>query len=376
VSGFLEHVPGSKPPPAARPAEKQIGIGVLGLHEGRTLLVALERTAHARAVAGCDRDPRKIEAARAVRPDLQFVEEYSELLALPGLDVVAIYTPDPLHGQHIEQAFDAGKDVLCTKPLVSTVEDARRVLAAARRSGRRLLVGQSTRFFEPFLRQRAAFERGELGELELADAHYMHRMDWYYAKSPWAARHTDWAFLGLSHPVDLLRWYLGPIEEVHALGSRSRLGREHGVRGFDVYCVNLRAADGQLGRALGHFGLEELPSARNAIELVLYGSGGTSLAQYHDMRYMHTIPDGTQVTEDPLYALRHHYFNSEVHGMHYGEFANYAEHFALALLEGQPHHPDLQEGLETFCVLEAVRRSAAEGRPMQIAPVLEEVFGS
>jgi predicted dehydrogenase len=292
------------------------------------------------------------------------------------VDVVAIYTPDPLHGEHIEQAFDAGKDVICTKPLVSTVDDARRVLAAARRSGRRLLVGQSTRFFEPFLRQRAAFERGELGELELADAHYVHRMDWDYAKSPWAARGHGLGLLGLSHPVDLLRWYLGPIEGVHALGSRSRLGQEHGVRGFDIYLANLRAADGRIGRAMGHFGLEELPSARNAIELVLYGSGGTSLAQYHDMRYVHTSPDGTQVSEDPLYALRHHYFNSEVHGMHYGEFANYAEHFALALLEGRPHHPDLQEGLETFCVLEALRRSAAEGRPMRVAAVLEEVFGS
>jgi len=163
---------------------------------------------------------------------------------------------------------------------------------------------------------------------------------------------------------------------VHALGWRSRLGQEHDVRGFDIYLANLRAADGRIGRAMGHFGLEELPSARNAIELVLYGSGGTSLAQYHDMRYVHTSPDGTQVSEDPLYALRHHYFNSEVHGMHYGEFANYAEHFALALLEGRPHHPDLQEGLETFCVLEALRRSAAEGRPMRVAAVLEEVFGS
>src|SRR5262249_39526085 len=155
------------------------------------------------------------------------------------------------------------------------------------------------------------------------------------------------------HPVDLVRWYLGPIEEVQAYGSTSALGKEHGVRGFDVYVANLRARDGRLGRALGHYGLEELPSARNAIELVLYGSQGTSLAQYHDMRYVHTRADGTEVSEDPLYALRHHYFGSEVHGMHYGEFGNYAEAFAGALLDGVPCAPELEEGLETFCVLEA-----------------------
>jgi predicted dehydrogenase len=376
VSGFLEHIPGIRPTFPRPPAARQVGIGVLGLHEGRTLLVGLERATRARAVAGCDLDPAKLEASRRERPGLHYTGDYAELLGRPEVEVVAIYTPDHEHGRHVVQAFEAGKDVICTKPLVNSIEDARAVLAAARRTGRRLLVGQSTRFFEPFLRQRAAFERGELGQLELVDAHYVHRMDWYYRKSPWAASQTDWVFLGMSHPVDLVRWYLGRIEEVHAFASRSALGREHGVAGHDVYVASLRSGDGRLGRAMGHYGLEELPTARNAIELMLYGSGGTSLAQYHDMRYVHTAPDGSEVTEDPLYALRHHYFNSEVHGMHYGEFANYAEHFAEALLEGRPHHPDLQEGLETFCVLEALRRSAQEGRAVAVQPVLDEVFGA
>ncbi len=59
--------------------------------------------------------------------------------------------------------------------------------------------------------------------------------------------------------------------------------------------------------------------------------------------------------------------------MHYGEFANYAEHFARALIDGVPHAPDLEEGVETFCVMEAVRRSARSGRPMEVAPILDEV---
>jgi predicted dehydrogenase len=369
----LEHVPGIKPAAPRAPAAVRKGLGILGMHEGLTLLKALSRTTLVRAVAACDLEEQKLAAARAEAPGLFCTREYRELLAHPEVEIVAIYTPDALHGRHVVAAFEAGKDVICTKPLVTTLGDARAVLEASRRTGRKLLVGQSTRFFEPFLRQRAAFERGELGEVELADAHYVHRMDWFYRKSPWATSETDWAFLGLSHPVDLVRWYLGRIEEVHALGSRSQLGREHGVRGFDIYAVNLRARDGRVGRAMGHYGLEELPSARNAIELLLFGSRGTSLAQYHDMKYVHTLPDGTQATEDPLYALRHHYFGSEVHGMHYGEFANYAEHFAGALLRDEPHAPDLLEGLETVCVMEAVRRSALERRPIPVAPLLAEV---
>jgi predicted dehydrogenase len=371
--GFLEHIPGVKPTSPPPPAPVQVRVAVLGLHEGRTLLVGLERARYARAVAGCDLSAEKLAAARAERPGLFYTTEYDALLARDDVDVVAIYTPDAEHGEHVVRAFEAGKDVICTKPLVNDVAAAARVLAAGRRTGRRLLVGQSTRFFEPFLRQRAAFERGELGAIELADAHYVHRMDWYYAKSPWAARDTDWAFLGLSHPIDLVRWYLGAIDEVHAYGARSALGAAHDVRSPDVIVANLVARDGRLGRVLGHYGLEELPSARNAIELMLFGSAGTSQAQYHDMRFRRTAPDGTEVTEDPLYALRHRYFNSEVHGMHYGEFANYADAFAAALLEGRPCAPELEEGIETFSVMEAVRRSLTERRPVPVREVSAEV---
>jgi len=376
VSGNLEHIPGIVETFPVAKARERVRLGVVGLHEGRTMLVATNRCVHVEAVAGCDLDESKLASCRAVLPELAFTRDYAELLARPDVDVVAIYTPDALHGEHVERAFEAGKHVICTKPLVTSVEDARRIFRAAERTGRKLLVGQSTRFFEPFARQRAAFERGELGSLELLDAHYVHRMDWFYAKSPWAARDTDWAFLGLSHPVDLATWYLGPLQSVQAFGSTSALGREAGLAGFDVYVANLRARDGRIGRAMGHYGLRELPSARNAIELVLCGSRGTSLAQYHDMRYVHTSPEGTEVTEDPLYALRHHYFGSEVHGMHYGEFAAYAEHFARALLEGTPHQPDLAHGLETFCAMEAIRRSARSGAVVEVASVAREVFDS
>lgn len=257
-------------------AEKRtLGVGVLGLHEGRTLLVALThpvppvvgeikeerpRADHAVAVAGCDMNPEKIAAARADCPDLFYTDDYAAMLARDDVDIVAIYTPDDQHGTHIAQAFEAGKHVICTKPLVNSLEDARKIREAAAHTGGKLIVGQSTRFFESFKRQRSAFERGAVGELELVDAHYVHRMDWFYDKSPWAATDTDWVFLGLSHPVDLVRWYLGPIAEVQAYGYHSALARRYNVESFDLYTVNLRSADGRLGRVMGHYGLHELPS--------------------------------------------------------------------------------------------------------------------
>jgi predicted dehydrogenase len=351
----------------------RLGIGVIGLHEGRTLLAAMNRVQHAYPAAGCDLRPEKIEAARAACPGAYFTTSYDEMLARPDVQVVAIFTPDHLHGKHILQAFEAGKQVICTKPLVNSVEDAHLILDAARRTGCKLLVGQSTRFFESFQRQRKGYENGTIGELEFVDAHYIHRMDWFYEKSPWAAQSTDWIFLGMSHPIDLLRWYLGRIEEVHAFGFQSHLAKSYGSTSYDIYTVNVRSSQGRIGRVMGNYGLHELPSARNAIELALYGSSGTSLAQYHDMRYFYTDPDGTEIKEDMLYRYREYYFNNEVHGMHYGEFANYTEYFARALLNDQPYSPDLEEGIETFCVMEAILRSAQTGQPIKVSLLIEEL---
>jgi predicted dehydrogenase len=352
---------------------KKKRIGVLGLHEGRTLLIGLDRTVYCEAVAGCDVDQQKINESKKERPNLFYTTNYDEMLSRDDIDIIAIYTPDQFHGEHIVKAFAAGKDVICTKPLVNSVDDARRIVDAGRTAGRKLLVGQSTRFFESFRRQRAAFEKGHLGELELVDAHYTHRMDWFYEKSPWAATETDWIFLGLSHPIDLVRWYLGSIEEVHAYGYTSELGKQFGLKGFDIYLVNLRSTNGCIARAMGHYGLKEMFSVRNCIELFLFGTKNTSMAQYHDMKYHYTLDDGTEVCEDPLYELRHYHFNSEIHGMHYGEFANYADYFADALMNNKPYSPGLEEGVETFCVMEAVRRSAKTNAPVSVAPLLKEV---
>lgn len=370
---------------------KRLGIGILGLHEGKSLLKALtysipdsvsqghllvgdepSRSQYCRAIGGFDLDPLKREAATAVAPGLFYPSSLEEFLANPEIDIVAIYTPDPTHVELIVKSFEAGKHVICTKPLVTDLKQLGEIVATSKATGRRLFVGQSTRFFEPFLQQRKRTEAGEFGEVEFVDAQYCHRMDWFYAKSPWSVAETDWAFLGMSHPLDLLRWYLGPIKRVSATGSISKLGRDVGISAPDIYSVQVESEDGRTGRALGHYGLVELPTARNAIELMLYGSKGTSLAQYHDMKLKRTGPDGAEVTEDWLYEKRGYFFNNEVHGMHYGEFARYADAFANALLNGTVASPELDEGADVVLLMKAVRRSAKAGVAIDLAELKAE----
>jgi predicted dehydrogenase len=344
--------------------DQRLGVGVVGLHEGATMLVALRTTGLCRAAAGCDLSAEKRAAASEIQPDLFVTDDYEELLRREDVDIVAIYTPDSLHAEQILAAMNAGKHVICTKPLINDSAAIPELLAVAERTGRRLQVGQSTRFYEPFQRQRELFEAGQFGVVEVLDAHYNHRMDWYYEKSPWTIQDTHWAYLGLSHPVDLARWYLGEIEEVHAFGTVTALGQKHGMPTPDAISVNLRAKNDALGRVLGNYGFHELPRARALIECFLMGSEGSSLARYPDLRFTYHDARGVEIEEDFHHAMSGYYFRHELKGMHYGEFANYADFFARALMEGVPNSPDLREGLQTVLVMRAIVESLETGRPV------------
>lgn len=369
VSQHSDYLPTGDPVVAQRrdwgtvPDGEKYGVGVVGLHEGHTMLVALRASGQCKAVAGCDLSAEKRAAAEQACPGLWTTDDYAALLARPDVQIVCIYTPDHLHAVQILQAFEAGKHVVCTKPLLNDTARAGELLEAASRNGLRLQVAQSTRFYEPFLRMRELYDQGAFGEVEVVDAHYHHRMDWWYRKSPWSITQTHWAYLGLSHPVDVVRQYLGEIRELHAYGSRTNLAEEFGLQSPDVIAATLVSAEGKIGRAFGNYGIHELPKGRSLIEAHLHGTKGAALARYPDLRLTYVGEDGTEHEEDYHHALAGYYYRHELKGMHYGEFCNVIDSFAVALRNGTPNSPDLQEGIGTVKVMHAIVRSLQSGKP-------------
>lgn len=357
---------GAKPDWGTLPYEERFGVGVVGLHEGHTMLVALRASGLCRAVAGCDISEEKREAAKAAVPNLWVTGDYEAMLDREDVDIVCIYTPDNLHAEQIEKAFQAGKHVVCTKPLVNDGTTAPRLLQVAKEYDRRLQVGQSTRFYQPFLRMRELYESGMFGECEVMDTHYHHRMDWYYEKSPWTVSDTHWAYLGLSHPVDLVRWYLGEIKEVQAMGSTTTLGRRYSIKSPDCISVQMVSEDGRLGRAFGNYGAQELLRGRSLIEGYLMGSEGSAVARYPELRLTYAGSDGIEHDEDYSHAMAGYYYRHELKGMHYGEFCNIIDSFAAALMAGQSNSPDLAEGLQTVLVMDAVVESLETGKPVTV----------
>lgn len=321
----------------------------------------------------CDRN-EDLCKQRAKEFDFQrYTTEYQDMLDDPEIDVIGIYTPDHLHATHIKMALQHGKHVVCTKPLLDSLDEAAELLAVSEQTGKKVFVGQSSRFFEPMKRQRADFEKGEIGALVTVEAQYNADHRWFLGKR-WSLQESFmWLFGGLSHPVDLVRWYLPDLEEVMGYGMLSPNGAVGGLKNEDTMHFIFKAADGRIARVSGTYSCPIQPTSRESeMTCILRGTEGCSQADYMDLRY--AIADKTG--EEKLITFEDklkYYFRFEGKSHHAGEYQNYLEYFADCMESGQTAYPDLKEGIGTIAVLKAMQLSLKTGLPVKIKDLLKDI---
>ena len=87
--------------------------------------------------------------------------DFDELVSMPDVDIIGIYTPGPLHADQILAALDAGKHVMVTKSMVYSMEEAERVVEAVDRTGLVLLVTQTMRGRFDFMNAKRVCDAGD-----------------------------------------------------------------------------------------------------------------------------------------------------------------------------------------------------------------------
>jgi predicted dehydrogenase len=347
----------------------KLGLGVLGLGEGRSIVSAGVASPLWDVVCLCDMNEALGRQRCAEFGLSRFTTAYDELLANPAVDVVGIYTPDQLHAEHVIRALQAGKHVICTKPFLDNLTRARDVLEAQRRSGKQVMVGQSTRFFAPFTRQREHFNSGAFGGLITLEAAYHADHRWFLEK-PWAKKPSfKWLYGALSHPADLVRWYLPDVSEVVGYAQLSDNGRAGGLVNPDTFHFVLKTAGGNIARVSGSYSGPTVPVQRDSgMTCILRCANGASQADYHELRYAWKI--GAQSVIEAFEGQEKYYFRFEGQSHHAGEYQNYIEYFARCLESGRTPKPDVTEGIVTIALLEAMEESIASGAPVKIRKVL------
>ncbi len=284
----------------------------------------------------------------AERHGTEYVAGADALLECIDAAVVCAVNAD--HREWFERAAAAGVDVLCEKPLATTLEDARAIVDVWRESGIRAGITMPLRFCEPARRAKRTLDAAGIGELRSISGTNRGQMpgSWFvdpeHAGGGAAMDHTV-------HIVDLVGHLTGlEVAEVYAaIGTRF-----HDVPVEDVNVLSMELSDGTPFLLDGSWSKPDSWHTWGDATLELTGTHGTVGIDYTDQSLVHTVASGP---------------DSGVHTAFYGTDANAGliADFVASVREG--HDPEItpDDGLKAVAVVEAAYESAESGEPVEVA---------
>jgi predicted dehydrogenase len=154
-------------------------------------------------------------------PDALVCEDYHDVLKREDIDVVHICTSNDSHSGISVEAMEAGKHVMCEKPMAKTAAEAKTMLDASRKTGKKLTIGYQNRFREDSLFMKSLCDSGDLGEIYLGKAFATRRR----GVPTWGAfmnkeRQGGGPLIDLgTHALDLTLWMMENYEPEIVLGS-------------------------------------------------------------------------------------------------------------------------------------------------------------
>lgn len=225
-----------------------IGCGVIS----KMHCEALSVIKNARLWAVCDIIPERAQARAGEYGAARVYTDYKEMLADPEIDIVSVCTPSGMHGQMCRDIADAGKAILCEKPMEITAEKMDALVDYVEAKGVKMGCVFQRRCDAKFLAVKEALDSGRFGRVILADAYMKYyRSPEYYKSGEWRA---TWALDGGGalmnqgvHGIDLLLWLAGDVESVFA---RCRT-QVHDIAVEDTAIASLQFKGGAVGNIEG-----------------------------------------------------------------------------------------------------------------------------
>jgi len=205
--------------------KKKLRIGIIGcggIANGKHM-PSLAKITEIEMVAFCDIELEKAEAAakKYGNEEAKVYTDYKEFLKDESIDVVHVCTPNRSHSFITVDVLEAGKHVMCEKPMAINSAEARIMLETAKRTGKKLTVGYQNRFRADSRYLKATCENGDLGDIYFAKAHAIRRR----AVPTWGVFLNEFEQGGGplidigTHALDLTLWMLNNYKPKYVVGN-------------------------------------------------------------------------------------------------------------------------------------------------------------
>ena len=357
---------------------------VIGLGFGAEFIPIYRRHPDAEIVAVCRRDQKELhKTADLFEIDKRYTK-YEEALADPEVDFVHINSPIPDHAWMSLEALKAGKHVMCTVPMATSVADCEKICQAVADTGLKYMMAETVVYSREFLFIKQMYERGELGEIQYMAASHPQDMDgwpdyWEQMIPMHYATHVVSPVLGL---VD------GRAEYVSCFGSgkvREDIRKKSG-NSFAVESCHIKIADSDVSAHIWRFLYDTARQYRESFDV--YGTKKSfewSLVE-GESHVLHTAkrpePEIAEKVEIPDFA---HLLPQEIQrftrsiedaehlsflqgGGHGGSHPHLVNEFLKALVEDRDPWPNATTSANWTCVGILAHESAVAGGEIRQLP--------
>jgi predicted dehydrogenase len=328
-------------------------VAVLGLGMGWSHAVNWKKLGCKVAVVVDTNPKRAAEVAAQVGAEPS--TDYGRILRDKSIQALSICTPDHLHFEQAKAAILAGKHVMLEKPMVTNLPDAKKLVRIVKDSGLQLAVGNLNRFVPQFAHLHQLFKAGKLGKVFHVAADYIHDMRTMWDYTPWRKdkkNPQDFWYGGGVHPMDLLRWIGGEIDEIFCYASRGSVPQFPLLSDFSA---TLKFKSGATGSLLCTSGIRRRP--HHEVRFSAYGDLGSMESDLSPHTRIHLHPRDLNKKD----WVKKDFPNTNSHPVD-----KELKAFMKSLAEGTKPEVDVVDGARTIAALAAGLKSAHTGRPEKV----------
>ncbi len=341
--------------------EKPVKVGIIGCGAIAEHLHAPDYAAapEAEITAFCDLSKAKAErlAARHA-PGAKIYSDYKAMLKDGVVDAVSVCLPNVLHGPVTIAAAKAGCHVLVEKPMATSLDEAKAMIAAAKKAGVLLMVNQSQRRFPSHRKAKEVLESGIMGKILHVTAMFGHMGPeywsptgkWFFQKKQ--ARFGAMADLGV-HKADLVRHLTG--KEVAEVSAAYGTLEKKNTDVEDNFVATLKFADGTLGTLASSWTVKGM----EANYMILHCANGTL-----EINWLPDKPLMAQLTKpecEIVFPMPPPPTNADA-----GWGLDIGGAFCRAILGLEAPYCSGEEGMKSLAVILAAEKAADTGRTVKV----------
>ncbi len=356
---------------------KRFNVAIIGLGFGAEFIPIYQKHPNANMYAVCQRNQDHLaKVASAFKVEKRFTR-YEDVLADKNVDFVHINTPIPDHAPMSLAALRAGKHVMCTVPMATTVEECQQIVETVKKTGLKYMMAETVVYSREFLFLKEMYDKGELGKLQYLAASHPQDMDgwpayWERMIPMHYATHVVSPCLGLVGK---------PAEYVSCFGSgtvRADIQKKSGNK-FAVESCHIKIKDSDIACHIWRFLYDVARQYRESFDV--YGTKKSFEwtlveGQHHvlhtakkpesDIPSPVTVPDYAHRLPEPIRPFTRTIQDAEhlsfIQGAgHGGSHPHLVNEFLSALAENRDPHPNAVTSANWTCVGILAHQSAQKG---------------